>query len=145
MKNNVVQRRSQIAVLAIATLFSGYSRADITGAQVDALAQHTVMQFKEIVVSTLSACASAYPDTRGDAVGTMEILVPNLKRKPEFADKWIASIGQCMDKERVLTRTQCGTLQSKIQGDKISLDDKDLKPILGEALAMLQPCIPKEN
>lgn len=145
MKSNVIRLRDQIAVLVIATSCSGFARAEVTGAQLEALGAHTIMQFKEIVVSTLSACASAYPDTRSDVVGAMEVLVPNLKLKPEFADKWITSIGQCMDKERVLTRTQCGTIGSKIQGEKISLDDKELKPILGEAMSMLQPCRPKED
>ena len=140
MKNNVVRLRGRIALFAIATMCSGFARADVTGAQAEALAEHTAMQFGEIVVSTLSACASAYPDTRGNAVSTMEILVPNLKLKPEFADKWIQSIGQCMDKKLVLTRSQCSDIESKVRSNDFSVSDKELTWVLSEAFEMLKPC-----
>jgi len=131
----------QIALIAVATLCTGTAKAEISGAQVEAMAAHTAMQTASFVVSILSACASAYPETRDSAVGAMEVVVPKLKSKPEFADRWIQSAAQCMDKQRTLTKSQCNSLEAHVRRGEISLNDDDMKPIVGDAMTMLSPCM----
>jgi hypothetical protein len=141
MKQIIKNLHRQIAVIAVATLCSGTAKAEISGAQVEAMAAHTAMQTASFIVSTLSACASAYPETRDSAVGAMEVVVPKLKSKPELPDQWIQSAAQCMDKQRTLTKAQCNRFEAHVRRGEISLNDDDMKPIVGDAMTMLSPCM----
>lgn len=108
------------------------------------MGQTVAAQMKEFLIGTLSACVSAHPEVRGNALQAMEIIVPKLKSNQEFADQWIQSIGQCMDKRNVLSKEQCGHLETSIRSGNFDPEAADVKPIIMTyAPSMLQPCLNK--
>jgi hypothetical protein len=128
----------QLALISAMGLLSGAARADITGAQAQAMAENGASQTAKFLVGVLAICANTYPDMRADAVKAMRAMTTELK--DEEATRIIGAVGQCMSNEAAPTESQCKDLAIQLPSTDFDPNDKQFAPVLMTGLQMLEPC-----
>ncbi|WP_041943012.1 hypothetical protein [Variovorax paradoxus] len=129
----------QLAAISALTLLCGAPKADITGAQAQAMAENSAEQVAKLLVGVLGACANTHPDTRTDVIKAMQSLATAGLEEAE-ASRIIGAVGQCMSNEGAPTKSQCRELATQLPNTSFNLNDERFAPVLMAGLQMLEPC-----
>jgi len=135
---NIKSRVRNLAVTSLIALLAGAANADITAGQAQAMAEDGANKAAQFLVGVLGGCASIYPEMRVDVVKVLQTMRDDLKA--EEANKIISSVGRCISKESVPTKSQCNDLASQIPNGSFDPNDKKFEPLFMTSLDMLAPC-----
>ena len=131
-------RIGQLALTSAMALLAGAANADITAGQAQAMAADGVNKTAQFLVGVLGGCASTYPEMRVDVVKVLQTMRDDLQA--EEANKIISSVGRCMSKESVPTKSQCNDLAAQVPSRSFDPNDKRFEPLFMTSLDMLAPC-----
>ncbi|QNK74308.1 hypothetical protein H7F36_03440 [Variovorax sp. PAMC28562] len=131
-------RIGQLALTSAMALLAGAANADITAGQAQAMAADGVNKTAQFLVGVLGGCASTYPEMRDDVVKVLQTMRDDLQA--EEANKIISSVGRCMSKESVPTKSQCNDLAAQVPSRSFDPNDKKFEPLFMTSLDMLAPC-----
>ena len=140
-KKQSLDRKGRVRHLAIASLMAllaGSANADVTAGQAQAMAADGVNKTARFLVGVLGGCASTYPEMRVDVVRALQTMRDDLQA--EEANKIISSVGRCMSKESVPTKSQCNDLAAQVPSRSFDPNDKKFEPLFMTSLDMLAPC-----
>ncbi|MGJ7609840.1 MULTISPECIES: hypothetical protein [unclassified Variovorax] len=129
----------QLTAISAMALLSGATKADITIAQAQAMAENSNAQTVTFLFGVLGACASAYPETHADIVKAIQSMVP-AGVEDEKANNLISAFGQCMSKEGGPTKSQCSDLATQLPRGSFDPNDPQFFPMFMASLEKLEPC-----
>jgi hypothetical protein len=133
----------RLVAIRATTWACGITHADITPGQVDAMSDHSAAIALNFQAGVLGACASVYPDIRPDVAKALRSLVPTMD--DEKVPMIIKTIGQCMDKKRVMTKNRCIERAARLSSGRYDWRNPEVSPEFLEDVEMLNLCNKKRD